>query len=138
MAKDKAKKPEAGRQKGGTKSSRWSERTKANKKRGIASRENRLVRAAERREKGATVTIPLNAMVPNRDGLKDAHGEIVMVPHKQRGKTVKSATTRDKREIQAGRIARKAEQRRNFSKLSPAEKAAHREAGRRQFASAVS
>ena len=109
MAKDKAKKQEQGKQKGGKKSSRWSERTKQNKNRRAEIREIKLVRAAERRTRGATVVDPIT------------------------GKKKKSATARDRREIQAGRVARKAEQRRNFSKLTPIQKEEHRALGRRQF-----
>lgn len=105
MAKQQKKSSTASVQKGGVKSSRWSERTKANKARAAASRENRLVKAAERRSKGATVGDPVS------------------------GKVKKSVVTRDRRELQSARVGRKAEQRRNFSKLSPAEKLAHREAG---------
>lgn len=131
MAKDKPKKDVPGRTKGGKKSSRWSTQTQANKKRAAETREARLIRAAERRTKGATVTIPLNAVVDS--GEKDERGKAILVPHKQRGKTVKSATTRDRREMQAGRISRKQTQRRNFSALTKSEREEHRAAGQRQF-----
>lgn len=108
-SKDKPKNA-PGVKKGGTKSSRRSSRTIANKERGANTRAGKLERAAERRAKGATV-------------VKD-------------GKKMKSATVRDSRLVQSRRVATKRTQRQNFSKLSPAEKVAHREAGRRQFASA--
>ena len=133
MAKDKPKNT-PGRTKGGTKSSRWSERTRQNKIRASLSRAHRLEMAAERRRKGATVTIPLNRMVET--GEKNERGEAILVPHKQRGKKVKSALTRDTPQEQGRKSVKKAEQRRNFSGLSHTEKAEHREAGRRQFANA--
>lgn len=131
MAKDKAKKPAPGITKGGKKSERRSARTIENKRRAAETREARLLVAAERRTKGATVTIPLNAVVDT--GMKNERGEAILVPHKQRGKKVKSAGVRDAREIQAGRVARKKTQRRNFSALAPKEKIEHRDDGRRQF-----
>lgn len=107
MAKDKAKKHEAGHRSGGKKSSRWSAVTQQNKARRAQVRLDRLVRAAERRE--------------SPDWINPATGM------KARGGTLTGK--RVSRAIQAQRVEHKAKQRRNFSLLDHAQKIAHRTAG---------
>lgn len=107
MAKDKAKKHEAGHRSGGKKSSRWSATTQANKVRRAQVRLARLVRAAERRE--------------SPDWINPATGK------KARGGTI--SAKRISRELQVVQIDKKAKQRRNFKTLDFSQKIAHREAG---------
>jgi hypothetical protein len=107
MAKDKAKKPEAGKSSGGKKSSRWSAQTQQNKARRATNRLARFERIAERRA--------------SPDWVNPFTGKLA------RGGTLRAK--REAREAQAVRIDKKARQRRNFSALSFADKDDHRTSG---------
>jgi hypothetical protein len=112
MPKDSKPSPKPSESKGKTKRERHSATTTANKLRGMRSRENRLQRAAERRR--------------SRD--------YIYPDGKHQGKKTRRGTTVHResmirREQATHRIFNKREQRRNFKRLSPAQKSEHRIAG---------
>lgn len=114
MAKDKAKAPAPGKQKGGKKSARRSAATIANKARRAEARVNRLLRAAERRASNTYVNPATGRAIRSTGTLRPILA---------------------KREKQAGKINKKREQRRLFFSLGKPEQRARRENGENQFGS---
>lgn len=116
------------------------ENTVANKARRVETRQRHFNRAQNRRDSGEYV-VPMNAMTPlaglprkAQDKWREAHPEIQdsnpLVVDPRRGLRISfPPTIRDARATQTVRVARKRTQRRNFSKLKPADKRLHREAG---------